>query len=141
MRITRLKTMLLVILTGMLTVVSSSAQEQQAMPQIPIDANVRIGVLDNGLTYYIRQNKKPEGQAFFYIAQKVGSILEEENQRGLAHFLEHMCFNGTEKFPGNGLIKYLEKIGVQFGGDRMPIHPLMRLFTILIVFLFQLRVL
>lgn len=117
MRITRLKTMLLVILTGMLTVVSSSAQEQQAMPQIPIDANVRIGVLDNGLTYYIRQNKKPEGQAFFYIAQKVGSILEEENQRGLAHFLEHMCFNGTEKFPGNGLIKYLEKIGVQFGGD------------------------
>src|SRR5574344_2848095 len=117
MRITRLKTMLLVFMTGMLTMVSSYAQEQQAMPEIPIDANVRIGVLDNGLTYYIRHNEKPEGQAFFYIAQKVGSILEEDNQRGLAHFLAHKCFNGTQKFPGNGLIKYLEKIGVQFGGD------------------------
>ena len=74
----------------------------QQMPPIPVDQQVRIGKLENGLTYYIRQNNYPEGQANFYIAQKVGSSLEEENQRGLAHFLEHMCFNGTEKFPGNG---------------------------------------
>ena len=89
----------------------------QQMPPIPVDQQVRIGKLENGLTYYIRQNNYPEGQANFYIAQKVGSSLEEDNQRGLAHFLEHMCFNGTEKFPGNGVIKYLESIGVKFGGD------------------------
>ena len=89
----------------------------QQMPPIPMDPKVRVGKLDNGLTYYIRQNNYPEGQANFYIAQKVGSVLEEENQRGLAHFLEHMCFNGTEKFPGNGVVKYLESIGVKFGGD------------------------
>ena len=87
---------------------------QQAQP-IPTDPNVRIGKLENGLTYYIRHNALPEGQADFYIAQKVGSILEEENQRGLAHFLEHMCFNGTKHFPGNGLRDYLENIGVKFG--------------------------
>ncbi len=87
---------------------------QQAQP-IPTDPNVRIGKLENGLTYYIRQNNLPEGQADFYIAQKVGSILEEESQRGLAHFLEHMCFNGTKHFPNNGLREYLENIGVKFG--------------------------
>lgn len=90
---------------------------QNARPQIPIDPKVRIGKLDNGLTYYIRHNEEPKGQANFYIAQKVGSILEEEEQRGLAHFLEHMCFNGTQKFPGNGVIKYCERIGVKFGAD------------------------
>ena len=89
----------------------------QQMPPIPMDPNVRVGKLENGLTYYIRHNNYPEGQANFYIAQKVGSSLEEDNQRGLAHFLEHMCFNGTEKFPGNGVVKYLESIGVKFGGD------------------------
>ena len=89
----------------------------QQMPPVPVDPKVRMGKLDNGLTYYIRQNNYPEGQANFYIAQKVGSVLEEDNQRGLAHFLEHMCFNGTEKFPGNGVIKYLEGIGVKFGAD------------------------
>ena len=87
---------------------------QQSQP-IPIDPAVKIGKLENGLTYYIRKNSEPAGQANFYIAQKVGSILEEENQRGLAHFLEHMCFNGTEHFPGNSLIKYCESIGVKFG--------------------------
>lgn len=87
----------------------------QQMPPIPIDPNVRIGKLDNGLTYYIRKNALPENRADFYIAQKVGSIQEEENQRGLAHFLEHMCFNGTTHFPGDGLKQYLERIGVKFG--------------------------
>lgn len=90
---------------------------QVQMPPIPVDPQVRIGQLDNGLTYYIHHNKEPKNQVHFYIAQKVGSILEEENQRGLAHFLEHMCFNGSEHFAGNGIIKYCERIGVQFGGD------------------------
>ena len=89
----------------------------QQQPAIPIDKAVRIGKLDNGLTYYIRHNAEPKGQANFYIAQRVGSILEEEDQRGLAHFLEHMCFNGTKHFPGNGVIKYCESIGVKFGND------------------------
>ena len=89
----------------------------QELPTIPIDQQVRIGKLDNGLTYYIRHNEEPKGQANFYIAQKVGSILENEDQRGLAHFLEHMCFNGTVNFPGDSLIKYLESIGVKFGAQ------------------------
>jgi len=92
-----------------------SAQQQPQMPPIPTDPNVRIGKLENGLTYYIRHNELPEDRADFYIAQKVGSILEEENQRGLAHFLEHMCFNGTTNFPGKGIINWLETIGVRFG--------------------------
>ena len=95
--------------------VSASAQQQPQMPPIPTDPNVRIGKLENGLTYYIRHNELPEDRADFYIAQKVGSILEEENQRGLAHFLEHMCFNGTNNFPGKTLTNYLESIGVRFG--------------------------
>jgi len=87
----------------------------QQTPPIPTDPNVRIGKLDNGLTYYIRHNELPEKRADFYIAQKVGSILEDDNQRGLAHFLEHMCFNGTNNFPGKTLTQYLESIGVKFG--------------------------
>ena len=87
----------------------------QQQPPIPVDPNVRIGKLDNGLTYYLRKNNLPANRADFYIAQKVGSIQEEENQRGLAHFLEHMCFNGTTHFPGDALKQYLERIGVKFG--------------------------
>lgn len=87
----------------------------QQMPPIPVDPNVRIGKLENGLTYYIRKNNLPEKRVDFYIAQKVGAIQEEPAQRGLAHFLEHMCFNGTKHFPGNALKEYLETIGVKFG--------------------------
>ena len=97
--------------------VALSASAQQQMPPIPVDPAVKIGKLDNGLTYYIRHNAEPAGQANFYIAQKVGSILENDSQRGLAHFLEHMCFNGTKNFPGNRVIKYCESIGVKFGAD------------------------
>lgn len=93
---------------------AASALAQQ-MPAIPVDPQVRIGKLDNGMTYYIRHNEWPEQRADFYIAQKVGSMQEEESQRGLAHFLEHMCFNGTTHFPGDGLKSYLETIGVKFG--------------------------
>ncbi len=87
---------------------------QMAMP-IPMDPNVRYGKLDNGMTYYIRHNEKPANRADFYIAQKVGSVLEEENQRGLAHFLEHMAFNGTTNLPGMTLRNYLQSRGVKFG--------------------------
>jgi len=89
---------------------------QQVQP-LPIDPKVRYGKLDNGLTYYIRANKEPKERAEFYIAQNVGAILENDNQNGLAHFLEHMAFNGTKNFPGKGIINYLEKIGVKFGAD------------------------
>lgn len=84
---------------------------------IKTDANVRVGKLKNGLTYYIRYNNRPENRADFYIAQKVGSVNEDESQRGLAHFLEHMCFNGTKNFPGNSVISYMETLGVKFGAD------------------------
>lgn len=100
-------------LAGAVMMLHATASAQD-MP-LPVDPEVRIGTLPNGLTYYIRHNEKPKGQADFYIAQKVGSILEEDNQRGLAHFLEHMCFNGTKNFPGNGIINWLETVGVKFG--------------------------
>ena len=101
----------------MLALMVASAFAQSQMPPIPIDKDVRIGKLDNGLTYYIRHNNWPENRAEFYIAQRVGSIQEDENQRGLAHFLEHMCFNGTQNFPGDSILRYCESIGVKFGTD------------------------
>ena len=96
-------------------------QEQKIMDdlqnQIPVDPKIVIGKLDNGLTYYIRQNKKPENRAQLRLVVKVGSILEDEDQLGLAHFLEHMAFNGTKNFAKNELISYLQSIGVKFGAD------------------------
>ncbi len=106
----KLKVILLTLVAAI--VLPAVAQE---LPQLPMDKAVRYGKLANGLTYYIRHNAKPENRANFYIAQKVGAVQEEENQRGLAHFLEHMCFNGTDNFPGNRIIKYCESIGVKFG--------------------------
>ena len=98
-----------------LTAFAMNSQMPQQMPPLPVDSAVTVGKLDNGLTYYIRHNNTPKGQVDFYIAQKVGSILEEDNQRGLAHFLEHMCFNGTKNFPGSRIIDWLETVGVKFG--------------------------
>ena len=82
---------------------------------IPVDSTVRIGHLPNGLTYYIKYNNWPENRASFYLAQRVGSLQEEDNQRGLAHFLEHMCFNGSEHFPGNRVDSFFESLGANDG--------------------------
>ena len=103
----------------MLMVFSTNMAMAQEMPPIPVDDAVRIGKLDCGLTYYIRHNDYPENRVNFYIAQRVGSIQEEESQRGLAHFLEHMAFNGSEHFngEGKGIIDYTRSLGVNFGGD------------------------
>ena len=102
----------LFVAVALLTTGFASAQQ---MPEIPVDSGVRIGKLDNGLTYYLRHNNNPEKKANFYIAQRVGSIQEDDSQQGLAHFLEHMAFNGSEHFPSGKMIEYLQTIGVQFG--------------------------
>ena len=101
----------------LLAIAGSTTVAAQQMPLIPIDPDVRIGKLDNGLTYYIRHNNWPENRAEFYIAQKVGSLQENDDQRGLAHFLEHMAFNGSKHFKGNELLRWCESIGVKFGAD------------------------
>ena len=105
------------VMTIALAVVGGVVAMAQQMPMIPVDPDVRIGQLDNGLTYYIRHNNWPEQRAEFYIAQKVGSIQEDDSQRGLAHFLEHMAFNGSKHFKGNELLRWCESIGVKFGND------------------------
>ena len=96
--------------------IAGMANAQQFGP-IPVNKNVRQGKLSNGLTYYILRNNWPENVANFYIAQRVGSIQEEEPQRGLAHFLEHMAFNGSEHFPDSTLLEFTRSLGVQFGSD------------------------
>ena len=100
----------------LMLVLAANSFAQQVQP-LPLDPKIRYGKLDNGLTYYIRANKEPKQRADFYIAQNVGAILENDDQNGLAHFLEHMAFNGTKNFPGKGIINYLENIGVKFGAD------------------------
>ena len=105
--------LLLVTLFAMTNVM---AQLQPDMP-IPADKEVRVGRLENGMTYYIRHNEKPKGQASFYIFHHVGAVQEEDSQQGLAHFLEHMAFNGTKNLPGKKMIEYLERNGVKFGAD------------------------
>ena len=92
------------------------AQDPSEM-QLPLDPAVRVGKLDNGMTYYIRHNEKPKGQASFYIYHDVGAIQEDDDQQGLAHFLEHMAFNGTKNLPDKQIIDRLESIGVQFGNN------------------------
>lgn len=99
----------------LLIFLSAGFLQAQEMQPLPIDPKVRYGKLDNGLTYYIRHNELPENRADFYIAQNVGSVLEEDNQAGLAHFLEHMAFNGTKNFPENGIDKYLQSVGMRMG--------------------------
>ena len=87
------------------------------MDQMPLNPKVKSGVLPNGMSYYIMHNEEPKERANFYIAQKVGSTLEEPTQLGLAHFLEHMAFNGTTNYPGKNLLNYLQSKGIRFGAD------------------------
>ena len=105
---------LITILLLLIGYVNVSAQN---MPPVPIDPKVRYGKLDNGLTYYIRANQQPKDRAEFFIAQNVGAIMENDDQNGLAHFLEHMAFNGTKHFPKQKLTEYFESIGVRFGAN------------------------
>ena len=100
------------VLAAAFAAVSANAQE---LPKVPMDTAIHYGTLPNGMTYYIRHNSLPKERASFYIAQKVGSVQEDDTQRGLAHFLEHMCFNGSKNFAGNGIVSYCERIGVKFG--------------------------
>lgn len=93
-----------------------SISAQQLTP-MPLNPKVKSGVLPNGLSYYILHNEEPKGRANFYIAQKVGSTLETEEQLGLAHFLEHMAFNGTSTYPGKSMLNYLQSKGIRFGAD------------------------
>ena len=91
------------------------AQSTKNDSKIPFDPNVKKGVLKNGLTYYIRKNTKPENKVDLRLIVNAGSILENDDQQGLAHFMEHMNFNGTKRFPKNELVDYLQSIGVKFG--------------------------
>src|SRR5882757_6103331 len=84
---------------------------------IPLDRAVRTGKLANGFTYYIRKNNEPQKRVQLYLINKVGSVLEDDDQQGLAHFMEHMNFNGTKNFPKNDLVDYLQKAGDRFGAD------------------------
>ncbi len=97
--------------------VSAVAQEYNLGDKLPVDKNVRIGKLANGLTYYIRKNSLPKDRVELRLVVNAGSILEDEDQRGLAHFTEHMAFNGTKHFEKNELISYLQSVGIKFGTD------------------------
>ena len=108
---------ILILLSAFALAAASFVAGAQEAPQLPNDPAVRVGKLDNGLTYYIRHNDKPAQRAEFYLATNVGAIQETPDQDGLAHFLEHMCFNGTKNFPGKGILNWLQSIGASFGGN------------------------
>lgn len=115
------QTIITTLLLFLTIVATTKAQVEQTSSvdlttQVPIDPNVRMGKLDNGITYYLRANKMPEGRVHFRLVVNAGSVLEEEDQRGLAHFVEHMAFNGTEYYEHNELINKLQEKGVRFGG-------------------------
>ncbi|MBK0381477.1 insulinase family protein [Pedobacter sp. SD-b] len=99
------------------TTVKKDAMATEMAKTLPTDSNVKIGTLPNGLTYYIRKNVEPKNRAELYLVNKIGSIVENDDQQGLAHFTEHMAFNGTRDFPKNELVNYLQKAGVRFGAD------------------------
>lgn len=93
------------------------AQEADLTKPIPFDPEVKTGTLENGLTYYIRQNEQPKDRAEFYLVVNAGAILENDDQNGLAHFCEHMAFNGTKNFEKHDIINYLQSIGMKFGPE------------------------
>ena len=103
---------LILSIAALIVAFAAFGQQPQVLPN---DPEVRVGKLENGLTYYIRHNDKPAQRAEFYLATNVGAFQEEDDQEGLAHFLEHMCFNGTQNFPGKALLEWLQSIGAEFG--------------------------
>ncbi|MCQ2208542.1 MAG: insulinase family protein, partial [Paludibacteraceae bacterium] len=110
------------ILTTLLLAGASVCSFAQPIPKnnikpLAMDPQLHYGVLPNGMTYYIRHNGKENERAHFYIIQDVGAILEEDSQNGLAHFLEHMAFQGTKNLPGKTIIEYMESVGVKFGSN------------------------
>ena len=100
-----------------LTLSTQLSAQDLATQKVPLDPTVKVGKLKNGLTYYIKKNEEPKKRAELRLAVKAGSILETDDQQGLAHFMEHMNFNGTKNFPKNELVNFLQKIGVRFGAD------------------------
>src|SRR6267142_1242431 len=84
---------------------------------VPVDPQITVGMLPNGLRYYIRANRVPQGRAELRLAVNAGSVLEDDDQRGLAHFVEHMAFNGTKRFAKQAIVDYIEKVGMEFGAD------------------------
>ncbi|MCH5217171.1 MAG: insulinase family protein [Muribaculaceae bacterium] len=105
------------LLLSMLLLLGIMGAKAQDNPEMPLNPDMLHGVLPNGLSYYILHNEEPKNRANFYIAQKVGSSLETPDQLGLAHFLEHMAFNGTTHYPGDAMLRYLESKGIRFGSD------------------------
>jgi zinc protease len=105
------------LLIGLFLPLFTTAQTIDPSKPLPMDAKVKIGKLSNGITYYIRQNSEPKNRAQLRLAVKAGSVLETDEQQGLAHFMEHMNFNGTKNFPKNELVSYLQKTGLKFGAD------------------------
>ena len=109
------RVVLLIVTTAFLS--GCITTSEPAAPALGLDPKVVTGVLDNGLTYYIRENRKPLERASLRLVVKAGSLLEEEDQQGLAHLVEHMAFNGTELYEKLDLIHYLESIGMDFGPE------------------------
>ena len=109
---------LLISVSGVINAQTTTKTVQvPASEVIPLDPAIKIGKLPNGFTYYIRKNVEPKNRVQLYLVNKIGSILENDDQQGLAHFMEHMGFNGTKNFPKNDLVNYLQKAGVRFGAD------------------------
>ena len=100
-----------------LLLITIAANAQNLSEKLPVDPQVKIGKLSNGLTYYIRQNKKPENKAEMRLVVNAGSVLEDNDQQGLAHFTEHMAFNGSTHFKKNELVSALQNMGIEFGAD------------------------
>ena len=107
----------LLVITLFLINLTAQTNELNLSDYLPRDNKVTVGTLDNGLTYFIRENKKPENRAYIRLVVNAGSILEDENQRGLAHFMEHMEFNGTKNFSKHEIINFMERIGMRFGPE------------------------
>jgi len=113
----QIKRVTILLLVAVIGITAGFAQSFDVTSPLPADTNYKIGKLENGLTYYIRHATNPVGRAEFFIVHNVGSLQENDNQRGLAHFLEHMAFNGTKNFPEKQLLEYFGSIGVKFGAN------------------------